>query len=66
MLRFAVKEAVYKAVDPYVRRYVGFQEVEVVIGAGGEVEVASGLGLVVEAGWRRWEGCVVAVARARR
>jgi enterobactin synthetase component D len=25
---FSAKEAIYKALDPYVRRYVGFQEVE--------------------------------------
>jgi 4'-phosphopantetheinyl transferase EntD len=28
-LVFAIKEAIYKAVDPVVRRYVGFTEVEV-------------------------------------
>lgn len=27
-LRFSLKEAVYKAIDPWVRRYVGFREVE--------------------------------------
>ncbi len=27
-VRFSAKEALYKALDPYVRRYVGFQEVE--------------------------------------
>lgn len=26
---FAIKEAIYKAIDPIVRRYVGFQEVEI-------------------------------------
>lgn len=26
---FAIKEAIYKAVDPVVRRYVGFQDVEI-------------------------------------
>jgi len=28
--RFSMKEAVYKALDPYVKRYVGFHEAEVV------------------------------------
>ena len=28
-VRFSAKEAIYKAIDPFVRRYVGFQEVEV-------------------------------------
>lgn len=27
---FAIKEAIYKAIDPIVRRYVGFQEVEII------------------------------------
>jgi len=29
LLRLSCKEAIYKAVDPFVRRYVGFQEVTV-------------------------------------
>lgn len=29
LLRFSIKEAVYKALDPFVRRYVDFQEVSV-------------------------------------
>ena len=29
LLRFSAKEAVYKALDPFVRRYVGFKEVSV-------------------------------------
>jgi 4'-phosphopantetheinyl transferase EntD len=28
-LMFAIKEAIYKAIDPVVRRYVGFTEVEI-------------------------------------
>ena len=30
LLRFSIKESIYKAIDPYVRRYVGFQEALVV------------------------------------
>ena len=26
LIRFSIKESIYKAVDPFVRRYVGFQE----------------------------------------
>lgn len=33
VLRFALKEAVYKAIDPEVQRYVGFKEVELDVGA---------------------------------
>lgn len=29
LLRFSLKEALYKALDPFVQRYVGFHEVEV-------------------------------------
>lgn len=29
LLRFSIKESIYKALDPYVRRYVGFHEAEV-------------------------------------
>lgn len=29
VLRFSLKESIYKALDPYVRRFVGFQEAEV-------------------------------------
>ncbi len=29
MLRFSIKESIYKAIHPIVKRYVGFQEVEV-------------------------------------
>jgi len=29
LIRFSLKESIYKAVDPYVKRYVGFQEAKV-------------------------------------
>lgn len=35
LLTFSVKEAVYKALDPHVRRYVAFQEAEVDLGLEG-------------------------------
>ncbi len=35
---FAVKEAIYKAIDPYVQRYVAFDEVALRFDAGGRVE----------------------------
>ncbi len=76
---FAVKEAVYKAIDPTCRRYVAFREVEVDVDAcarEGEVEVKLGLSpaaptrLFVEARWSVLDHpsgakCVVAMARAR-
>ncbi|MBC7792541.1 MAG: 4'-phosphopantetheinyl transferase superfamily protein [Clostridia bacterium] len=40
-LRFSVKEAIYKALDPYVRRYVAHSEVEVWPQVGGGARVVS-------------------------
>ena len=38
--RFSMKEAVYKALDPYVQRYVGFHEAEVIPELNGIATVA--------------------------
>jgi len=68
-LRFAIKEAIYKAVDPYVRRYVGFTEVELELGPGigeGACAVTSALPLAIEATWREHAGHWLATARATR
>ena len=67
-LRFAIKEAIYKAVDPHVRRYVGFTEVELELdgdGDGGRCGVAHALPLAIEAAWREHAGHWLATARAR-
>lgn len=68
-LYFAIKEAVYKAIDPIVRRYVGFTEVELTL-AGNTAEVRvmdpSRLPVEVEAWWQEREGHWLATARARR
>lgn len=40
LVHFAVKEAVYKAVDPFVARYVNFTEVELIVDPYGTAEVA--------------------------
>jgi 4'-phosphopantetheinyl transferase EntD len=66
-LRFAIKEAIYKAIDPYLRRYVGFLEVEVEV----ELEehacrVTSPFPLAIEATWREHAGHWLATARATR
>jgi enterobactin synthetase component D / holo-[acyl-carrier protein] synthase len=54
-LRFAIKEAIYKAIDPYVRRYVGFTEVELAL-AGDAVTVTTALPFAIEATWREHAG----------
>lgn len=72
--RFSIKEAIYKAVDPFVRRYVGFKEAEVDLGPAGEGVrvVAARLALdrgegpfAVEATWAEVAGYVVSSARVR-
>lgn len=56
LLRFSGKEAVYKAIDPFEQRYVGFHEVELETRPGGDFAVhllltSQGTPLTVEAGW---------------
>lgn len=63
-LRFAIKEAIYKAIDPYVQRYVGFLEVELEVGAD-TAEVTTALPFAIETTWREHEGFWLATARAR-
>jgi len=64
-LRFAIKEAIYKAVDPIVERYVGFTEVELDVGEG-YCTVSSKLPATIEAHWREHAGHWIATARALR
>ena len=68
-LRFAIKEAIYKAIDPIVRRYVGFTEVELDVRGDGRCEVhvldAARLPVVVDAWWQERDGLWLATARAR-
>ena len=68
ILRFSAKEAIYKALDPFVRRYVGFHEVSVTPRPDGTAVVretlSSGEGrFVIEVCWRRVEGLVLTTAR---
>lgn len=62
-LRFAIKEAIYKAVDPHLRRYVGFTEVELAL-AGTACRVTSELPLAIDAAWCEHDGYWLATARA--
>jgi 4'-phosphopantetheinyl transferase EntD len=69
-LHFAIKEAIYKAIDPIVRRYVGFTEVELAIAADGSCTVTvldpARLPVIVEARWQERDGFWLATARATR
>ena len=71
LLRFSAKEAVYKALDPYVKRYVGFLEIAVALkdDGGGEVtpHLPEGEGrFAFEVRWMRREGLLLTTARVRR
>ena len=67
-LRFALKEAVYKCIDPYVQRYVRFQEVEVFPEDAGPTYVRlslpefAGRSVTVHAWWSRLDAHLIATA----
>ncbi len=68
LLRFSAKEAVYKALDPFVRRYVGFKEVSVSTRADGTARVTTHLEqqegpFAIDVHWRRFDGIVLTTAR---
>jgi 4'-phosphopantetheinyl transferase EntD len=68
LLRFSAKEALYKALDRYVGRYVGFKEARMTPLADGtarvELFLAKGEGpFDVEARWRRVDRLVLTTAR---
>ncbi len=70
-LRFSAKEAIYKALDPFVRRYVGFHEVSVTPQPDGLAGVQLYLPPAegpfdVEVRWLRRDGLVLTTARVRR
>jgi len=62
-LRFAIKEAIYKALDPYLRRYIGFLEVELDV-TGDAVTVTTPLPFAIAATWREHAGHWLTTARA--
>jgi enterobactin synthetase component D len=60
---FSIKEAIYKAIDPFARRYVGFLEVELAF-AGELCTVATALPFAIDAWWCEQDGFWLATARA--
>src|SRR5258706_15919528 len=60
---FAIKEAIYKAIDPFVRRYVGFTEVELVLSAAGPCAVTTALPFRIDAWSCECSGLWLATAR---
>jgi enterobactin synthetase component D len=71
LLRFSAKEAIYKALDPFVRRYVGFEEMAVCPRDDGTALVTPGLPasegpFAIEVRWLRFDGIVLTTARVER
>jgi len=71
LLRFSAKEAVYKALDPYVKRYVGFLEIAVALKEDGTGEVTPHLregegAFAFEVLWMKREGLIVTTARVSK
>ena len=71
LLRFSAKEAIYKALDPFVRRYVDFKEMSVSPGPDGAAVVTpylrEGEGpFAIEVRWRRFDGFILTSARVER
>ena len=71
LLRFSAKEAIYKALDPFVRRYVGFREVAVTPHPDGGARVTARLResegpFAIDVRWLRWERFVLTTARVTR
>ncbi len=69
LLRFSIKEAIYKAIDPFVQRYVAFSEVSVRPCPDGTVGVHLALRghegpFRLEAWWTRRDDVFIAAARA--
>jgi enterobactin synthetase component D len=68
LVHFALKEAVYKAIDPFVERYVRFTEVELELSDPGDVQVTLHLpepavsAIRVEAHWHTDGDWIVAAA----
>ena len=68
LLRFSLKESIYKAVDPFVRRYVAFREVSVTPLRDGTTTVRARLregagAFGIEAYWLRVDGLVLTTAK---
>lgn len=71
LLRFSAKEAIYKALDPFVRRYVGFDEMAVSPREDGTALVTPRLPstegpFVIDVRWLRFDGIVLTTARVER
>lgn len=69
MLRFSLKESIYKAIHPHVQRFVGFQEVGLILLPDGSAQVETYLAraerLEIQGWWSVARDHVLTAARAR-
>ncbi len=70
VLRFSLKEAIFKAIDPHVQRYVGFKEARVEPKEDGTAEIWLELKekegpFELDGRWMVVDGCVLSSVRAR-
>ena len=67
LVRFSAKEAIYKAIDPFLNRYVGFKEVTLVPLEGGATRIAGVFSpaLRIDATWQLVEAGSVILTTAR-
>lgn len=70
VVRFSIKEAIYKALDPWVHRYVDFLEAEVTPNLAGHARVAMHLQpdegpFEVDARYEWWHGRILSTVRVR-
>jgi enterobactin synthetase component D len=69
LLRFALKEAAYKAIHPHLMRFVGFQEASVTVSGEGTaaISIVTEPTLILEAAWEALDAHkILASVRARR
>jgi enterobactin synthetase component D len=71
LLRFSAKEAIYKALDPFVKRYVAFREVALTPRADGTSAVTPLLpaaegAFAVDVRWLRRDGTILTTARVEK
>ena len=71
LLRFSAKEAIYKALDPFVHRFVNFKEVSVETHPDGRADIRLHLDksegpFEVDVRWRRFDALVLTTARVGR
>jgi 4'-phosphopantetheinyl transferase EntD len=68
LVRFSAKEAIYKGLDPFVQRYVGFKEVSLRLLEDGRAVVSANLPPAegpfgIDARWACFDGLILTTAR---